>query len=53
MYDHLKDEGKVFLEDEMIVYDQEILKGRYGQLLNSNQKLSKISKKTLKEELDI
>jgi ubiquinone/menaquinone biosynthesis C-methylase UbiE len=32
MYDSLNDAGRVFLEDEMIVYDQEVLKGRADQI---------------------
>ena len=45
MRDHLKDEGKVFLEDEMIVYNQEILKERTDQIVRYLGKLTKKSDK--------
>ena len=51
MYDHLKDEGKVFLEDEMIVYDQEILKGRVEQIVQYLVKLAKRSDKEFRNML--
>jgi ubiquinone/menaquinone biosynthesis C-methylase UbiE len=50
MHDHLKDEGKVFLEDEMIVYDQEILKERADQIV---QYLAKLSERSDKEFQDV
>lgn len=50
MHDHLKEEGKVFLEDEMIVYDQEILKERSGQIVRY---LAKLSEKSDKEYRDM
>jgi ubiquinone/menaquinone biosynthesis C-methylase UbiE len=51
MYDHLKDEGKVFLEDEMIVYDQEILKKRADQIVRYLVKLAKRSDKEFRDLL--
>lgn len=50
MHDHLKDEGKVFLDDEMIVYDQEILKGRADQIV---QYLVKVARRSDKEFRDV
>jgi len=51
MHDHLKDEGKVFLEDEMIVYDQEILKGRADQIVRYLVKLARRSDKEFRDVL--
>jgi ubiquinone/menaquinone biosynthesis C-methylase UbiE len=51
MHDHLKDEGKVFLEDEMIVYDQEILKGRADQIVQYLVKLAGRSDKQFRDVL--
>jgi ubiquinone/menaquinone biosynthesis C-methylase UbiE len=51
MHDHLKDEGKVFLEDEMIVYDQEILKGRADQILQYLVKLAGRSDREFRDVL--
>jgi ubiquinone/menaquinone biosynthesis C-methylase UbiE len=39
MHDFLKDDGKVFLEDEMIVYDQEVLQKRFDQIVGYLDKL--------------
>ena len=49
MHDHLKDEGKVFLEDEMIVYDQEILKRRTDQIVRYLVKLAGRSNKEFRD----
>lgn len=51
MYDHLKDEGKIFLEDEMIVYNQEILKKRADQIVRYLVKLAKRSDKEFRDLL--
>lgn len=51
MHDHLKDEGKVFLEDEMIVYDQEILKGRADQIVRYLVRLTGRSDKEFRDVL--
>jgi len=51
MHDHLKDEGKVFLEDEMIVYNQEILKERADQIVRYLVKLAKRSNKGFRDLL--
>jgi ubiquinone/menaquinone biosynthesis C-methylase UbiE len=50
MHDHLKDEGKVFLEDEMIVYDEETLKERADRIV---QYLAKLAEKSTKEFRDM
>lgn len=51
MHDHLKDEGKIFLEDEMIVYNQEILKERADQIVRYLVKLAKRSDKEFRDML--
>jgi len=51
MHDHLKDEGKIFLEDEMIVYNQEILKKRADQIVRYSVKLAKRSDKEFRDLL--
>lgn len=50
MHDHLKDEGKMFFEDEMIVYNQEILKERADQIVRH---LIKLAKRLNKEFRDL
>jgi len=45
MHDHLKDQGKIFLEDEMIVYNQETLKKKADQIIRYLVKLAKRSDK--------
>ena len=50
MYDSLDDAGKVFLEDEMIVYDQEVLKGRTDHIV---QYLVELAKRSDEEFRDI
>jgi ubiquinone/menaquinone biosynthesis C-methylase UbiE len=49
MHDHLKDAGKVFLEDEMIVYPREILKGRADQIVQYLVKLAGGSNKEFRD----
>lgn len=51
MHDHLKDGGKVFLEDEMIVYDQEILKLKADQVVQYLVKLEERSDKEFRDVL--
>lgn len=51
MHDHLKDEGQVFLEDEMIVYNQEILKERAGKIFRYLVKFAKRSNKEFRDLL--
>jgi ubiquinone/menaquinone biosynthesis C-methylase UbiE len=51
MHDHLEDEGKVFLEDEMIVYDQEILKRRADRIVQYLVKLGIRSDKEFRDVL--
>jgi ubiquinone/menaquinone biosynthesis C-methylase UbiE len=51
MHDHLKDEGKIFLEDEMIVYNQETLKKKADQITRYLVKLAKRSDKELRDLL--
>jgi len=50
MHDHLKDGGRIFLEDEMIVYNQEILKKRADQIVRY---LAKLAKRLDKEFRDL
>jgi len=51
MHDHLKDQGKIFLEDEMIVYDQETLKKKTDQIIRYLVKLAKRSDKEFRDLL--
>jgi ubiquinone/menaquinone biosynthesis C-methylase UbiE len=50
MYDSLNDVGKVFLEDEMIVYDQEVLRERTDHIV---QYLVELAKRSDEEFRDI
>lgn len=50
MHNNLKEEGKVFLDDEMIVYDKEILEGKFDQIV---QYLAKLEEKSDKEFRDM
>jgi len=47
----LKDEGKIFLEDEMIVYNQETLKKKADQIIRYLVKLVKRSDKEFRDLL--
>jgi len=51
MHDHLKDQGKIFLEDEMIVYNQETLKKKADQITRYLVKLAKRSDKEFRDLL--
>ncbi|KPJ72809.1 hypothetical protein AMJ52_05070 [candidate division TA06 bacterium DG_78] len=51
MHGYLKNEGKVFLEDEMIVYDQKILKRRVDQIVRYLVKLTRKSDKEFRDVL--
>lgn len=51
IHDHLKEEGKVFLDDEMIVYDKEILEGRSDQIVRYLAKLAEKSDKEFRDML--
>jgi len=51
MHNHLKDEGKIFLEDEMIVYNQEILKERADRIVRYLVKLANRSNKEFRDLL--
>jgi ubiquinone/menaquinone biosynthesis C-methylase UbiE len=51
MHDYLKDGGKIFLEDEMIVYNQELLKERADQIVRYLVKLAKRSDKEFRDLL--
>jgi ubiquinone/menaquinone biosynthesis C-methylase UbiE len=51
MHGHLKDQGKIFLEDEMIVYDQETLKKKTDQIIRYLVKLAKRSDKEFRDLL--
>jgi len=51
MHGHLKDEGKIFLEDEMIVYNQETLKKKADQIVRYLVKLAKRSDKEFRDLL--
>jgi ubiquinone/menaquinone biosynthesis C-methylase UbiE len=51
MHDHLKDGGRIFLEDEMIAYNQEILKKRADQIVRYLVKLAKGSDKEFQDLL--
>lgn len=50
MHDHLKEGGEVFLDDEMIVYDKEILERRSDQLVRY---LTRLAEKSDKEFRDV
>lgn len=51
MRDHLKENGRIFLEDEMIVYDQEILEKRSDQIVQYLEKLAEKSDKEFRNML--
>jgi ubiquinone/menaquinone biosynthesis C-methylase UbiE len=51
MHDHLRSEGKTFLEDEMIVYNEEILKKRADQIVRYLVELAKRSDEEFRDLL--
>jgi len=51
MHDHLKENGRIFLEDEMIVYEQKILKKRSDQIVRYLTKLAEKSDKEFRDAL--
>jgi ubiquinone/menaquinone biosynthesis C-methylase UbiE len=51
MHDHLKDKGKIFLEDEMIAYNQETLKKKADQIVRYLVNLAKRSDEEFRDLL--